>query len=101
MLVLAKVDVLGEVVVVEVSCTVVVLAVVEVVVDVVVVVVEAVVTGMERAVVAIVAVEVGFDAVVVTKCLSKSIRSRLRFEFIALAVVDVVLTVVVLLVVEI
>ena len=101
MLVLAKVDVLGEVVVVEVSCTVVVLAVVEVVVDVVVVVVEAAVTGMERAVVAIVAVEVGFEGVVVTKCLNKSMRSRLRFEFIALAVVDVVFTVVVLLVVEI
>ena len=101
MLVLAKVDVLGEVVVVEVSCTVVVLAVVEVVVTVVVVVVKTVVFGMERVVVAIVAVEVGCEAVVVTKCLSKSMRSRLRFEFIALAVVDVVFTVVVLLVVEI
>ena len=101
MLVLAKVDVLGEVVVVEVSCTVVALDVVEVVVDVVVVGADAGVTGMELGVAAIVAVEVGFEAVVVTKCLSKSIRSRLRFELIALAVVDVVFTVVVLLVVEI
>ena len=101
MLVLAKVDVLGEVVVVEVSCTVVVLAVVEVVVDVVVVEVEAVVTGMERTGVAIVAVEIGFEAAVVAKCLSKSIRSRLRFELLVLAVVDGVLTVVVLLVVDI
>ena len=101
MLVLAKVDVLGEVVVVEVSCTVVALDVVEVVVVVVVVGADAGVTGMELRVAAIVAVEVGFEAVVVTKCLNKSTRSRLRFELIVLAVVDVVLTVVVLLVVEI